>query len=70
MKLPDKERRGEGLKRGSEEGGENVREKRVGRTEEAMGTTLTIGVRQLVFVVLVLCCVWCGWMREKRREEK
>jgi len=43
MNLPEKERRGEGLKRGREEGGEMVREERVGRIEEAMRTTLTIG---------------------------
>lgn len=54
MNLPEKERRGEGLKREREEGGEMVREERKGRIEEAMGTTLTIGV----------------WMRKKRREEK
>ncbi|BAT72851.1 hypothetical protein VIGAN_01029300 [Vigna angularis var. angularis] len=70
MNLREKERRGEGLKRGSEEGGEKVREKRVGRTEEAMGTTLTIGVRKLVFVLLVLCVVWMDEAEEKRKRRE
>lgn len=67
MNLREKERRGEGLKRGSEEGGEKVREKRVGRIEEAMGTTLTIGVRKSVIVLLVLSVVWMDEAEEKEK---
>lgn len=67
MNLREKERRGEGLKRGSEEGGEKVREKRVGRSEEAMGTTLTIGVRKSVIVLLVLSVVWMDEAEEREK---